>query len=200
MRIAATMPESHAPSQPADRGERDERQLLVDLSMGDRSAADELVERTYEMIYGALHRLTGGDRELAADLTQEAYRRAWTSLAGFKGRSRFSTWLYRIAYTTFLNHIRRPRRVVPMEEAHARTAADPAASSETLAMMNQQGEQLRRAVLELDEPLREVVTARYWGEVPVREIAGVLGLSQPAVRKRLKKALTILDNALEVSS
>ncbi len=200
MRIAATMPESHAPSQPVDRGERDERQLLVDLSKGDRSAADELVERTYEMIYGALHRLTGGDRELSADLTQETYRRAWASLAGFKGRSRFSTWLYRIAYTTFLNHIRRPRRLVPMEEANERTAADPAASSESLAMKNQQGERLRRAVLELDEPLREVVTARYWGEVSVREIATVLGLSQPAVRKRLKKAMTILDNALEVSS
>ena len=194
------MPESQAPSQPVHRGERDERQLLVDLSLGDRSAADELVERTYEMVYGALHRLTGGDRELTSDLTQETYRRAWASLAGFKGRSRFSTWLYRIAYTTFLNHIRRPRRVVPMEDGHLRKAEDPAASSETLAMKNQQGERLRRAVLELDEPLREVVTARFWGEVPVREIARMIGLSEQGTRKRLKKALAILDNALEVSS
>ena len=194
------MPESQAPSQPVHRGQRDEQQLLVDLSHGDRAAADELVERTYEMVYGALHRLTGGDRELTADLTQKAYRRAWASLTGFKGRSRFSTWLYRIAYTTFLNHVRRPHRVVPMEEGHARTAADTAMSSETLAMKNQQGERLRRAVLELPEPLREVVTARFWGEVSVREIAGLLGLSEPAIRKRLKKALTILDNALEVSS
>jgi len=194
------MPESHAPDQSVHRCERDERQLLVDLSQGDRAAADELVERTYEMVYGALHRLTGGDRELAADLTQESYRRAWASLAGFKGRSRFSTWLYRIAYTTFLNHVRRPRRVVPMEEGYLRRAEDPTPSSETLAMKNQQGERLRRAVLELDEPLREVVTARYWGEVPVREIARMIGLSEQGARKRLKKALTILDNALEVSS
>ena len=194
------MPESHVPSQPVQSGRRDEHQLLVDLSHGDRAAADELVERTYEMVYGALHRLTGGNRELTADLTQEAYRRAWASLAGFKGRSRFSTWLYRIAYTTFLNHIRRPRRVVPMEEGHLRTAEDPAASSETLAMKNQQGERLRRAVLDLPEPLREVVTARYWGEVPMREIARLIGLSEQGTRKRLKKALTILDNALEVSS
>ena len=194
------MPESHAPSQPVQRGERDERQLLVDLSRGDRSAADELVERTYEVVYGALHRLTGGDRELTADLTQEAYRRAWASLAGFRGRSRFSTWLYRIAYTTFLNHVRRPHRVVPMEEGHLRRAEDPAASSETLAMENQQGDRLRRAVLELDEPLREVVTAHYWGEVPVREIARMIGLTEQGTRKRLRKALAILDNALEVSS
>lgn len=194
------MPESDPPHQPVDQDPRDERQLLVDLGRGDRAAADELVERTYEKIYGALHRLTGGDRELAADLTQESYRRAWTSLRGFEGRSRFSTWLYRIAYTTFLNHVRRPRRVVPMEEGHTRTAADPAASSESLAMANQQADRLRRAVFELDDELREVVTARFWGEVPVREIAAMIGLSEQGTRKRLKKALTILDNALEVSS
>jgi RNA polymerase sigma-70 factor (ECF subfamily) len=200
MRIAATMPEPEPPSQSVDRDPRDERQLLIDIGYGDRAAADELVERTYEMVYGALHRLTGGDADLAADLTQESYRRAWSSLAGFEGRSRFSTWVYRIAYTTFLNHIRRPHRVVPMEEGHLRTAEDPAVSSESLAMTNQQAERLRRAVLELPEPLREVVTARYWGEIPVREIARSIGLSEQGTRKRLKKALTILDNALEVSS
>ena len=85
------MPESDPPPQPVGQDPRDERQLLTDIGRGDRAAADELVERTYEMIYGALHRLTGGDAELAADLTQESYRRAWGSLAGFQGRSRFST-------------------------------------------------------------------------------------------------------------
>jgi len=194
------MPQSHAPLHTEATGHRDEGELLVAMSAGDRAAADELVERTYDMIYGALHRFTGGDLDLAADLTQETYRRAWASLAGFRGRSRFSTWLYRIAYTTFLNHIRRPRPVVAMEDGHLRTASDPAASSETLAIENQQGERLRRAVLGLEEPLREVVTAHYWGEVPVREIARLLELTEAAVRKRLKKALTILDRDLEVSS
>ena len=103
----------------------DERQLLAALGSGDRRAAEALVDRTYRQVFASLCRLTGGDDDLAADLTQETYRRAWKSLASFDRRAQFSTWLYRIAYNTFLNHLRRPRPL-PLPEAEDGPQREPA--------------------------------------------------------------------------
>lgn len=179
---------------------RSERDLLRALASGDRSAADDLVRRTYRQTWASLYRLTGGDPELAADLCQDTYRKAWVSLASFDGRSKFSTWLYRIAYTTFLNHIRRPRRIVPLDDHVVERTPAPNPGPETVALLDQRDEGLRKAVLDLPDPLRETVTARFWGEVSVRELAAADGISEVAVRKRLRKALSILRTELEVAS
>lgn len=189
------------PRQPAPSGRpaSDERALLRALARGDTDAGAELVERTYRKVYAALYRASGGDAELAADLTQEVYRKAWAALGGFDGRSKLSTWLHRIAITTYLNHVRRPRRVVPMEEAVAATAPDPAEDSEQATIRSDTASRLRRAVLELPEPLRSTVAARYWGELPVREIAAAEGVTEPAVRKRLAKAYRLLVATAEVT-
>lgn len=190
------------PRQPAAarRPERDERSLLQALARGDTAAGAELVERTYRKVWGALYRASGGDAELAADLTQEVYRKAWAALGGFDGRSQLSTWLHRIAITTYLNHVRRPRRVVPLEEGVAAAASDPGEDQETAAIRGQRAERLRRGVLELPEPFRSTVAARFWGEVPVRELAASEGVSEPAIRKRLAKAYRLLMATVEVTS
>lgn len=189
-----------SPPQSTVARQRSERELLRALASGDRSAADDLVNRTYSKTWAALYRLTGGDSELAADLCQDTYRKAWSSLASFNGRSKFSTWLYRIAYTTFLNHIRRPRRIFPFEEGveERATSSDPTPEAEALRIGQDQA--LRRAVLGLPDPLRETVSARFWGEVSVRELAAADGISEVAVRKRLRKALSILRTEMEVAS
>src|SRR6185436_20606637 len=151
-----------------DRGE--EGRLLAALAAGDREAAEQLVEQTYRGVY-ALQRRLCGDPDLAADLTQETYRKAWDALPGFDRRSQFSTWLFRIAYTTFLNHLRRPRRLVPLEERHEAAVPDPAPAADEEVGRIAEGGRLRRAVLALPEELRFTVTALFWGDLPVKEIA-----------------------------
>ncbi|NOZ77762.1 MAG: sigma-70 family RNA polymerase sigma factor [Acidobacteria bacterium] len=184
----------------APSGKPDERALLGELRNGNRDAAEELVRASYRKIWGLLFRLTGGDGELAADLTQETYRKAWAALPRFDGRSTFSTWVFRIAYTTWLNHRRRPRPVVPMNERVAARIRSGDPDAETLAARSQQNERLRRAVLDLPDPQRQLVVARFWGEVPVRELAAAEGISSQALRKRLRKAMAILRDTLEVTS
>lgn len=195
--MTADLPSPRAVSRPVAR--RSERQLLEALAAGDRSAGSELVDRTYRAVWAALYRFTGGDPELASDLTQETYRRAWAAIGAFDGRAALSTWLYRIAQTTYLNHIRRPRRVTPLEPELEATITDPAEDGETTTIRSQEAERLRRAVLTLPGALRDTVAARFWGELPVREIAASEGLTEPAVRKRLAKAYRLLAAALEVS-
>ena len=173
-----------------------EGRLLAAAAGGDRAAAEQLVEQTYRGVF-ALQRRLCGDPDLAADLTQETYRKAWDALPGFDGRAQFSTWLFRIAYTTFLNHMRRPRRLVPLDEKHESAVPDPAPSADEAMGRNLEGDRLRRAVLSLPEELRFTVTALFWGDLPVKEIARQEGVTPVAIRKRLKRALGMLAMALE---
>lgn len=173
----------------------DEATLIESLAAGDRRAAEELVERTYAQVYAALVRLTG-DGDLASDLTQETYRKAWQALSRFDRRSQFGTWLYRIAYNTFLNHIRRPQRLSPLDERQVAEVRDPAPGLDDQVGRREVAARLRRAVLGLPEELRFTVTARFWAELEVAEIAELEDVTGAAIRKRIKKAVGYLKTVL----
>jgi RNA polymerase sigma-70 factor (ECF subfamily) len=179
----------------ARSGEAQESLLLAAMASGDRDAAERLVARTYRGVYALLRRLCG-DPDLAADLTQETYRRAWDALSGFHGRAQFSTWLCRIAYNVFLNHLRRPRRLVPLEERLEEAVHDPSPAADEVLGQAAEGDRLRRAVMQLPDEQRFTVTALYWGGRSVREIALDQGVSGVAIRKRLKRALSTLHRLL----
>ncbi|HVT57614.1 MAG TPA: sigma-70 family RNA polymerase sigma factor [Thermoanaerobaculia bacterium] len=180
----------------AKGSEAQEAELLAALAAGDRAAAERLLERTYRGVFALLRRLCG-DSDLAADLTQETYRKAWTALPGFNGQSLVSTWLARIAYNSYLNHLRRPHRLVPLEGKHEALVRDPAPTVDETIAKASDADRLRRAVVALPEELRHTVTALFWGERSVRELALEEGITGPAVRKRLKRALQALGRALE---
>lgn len=174
----------------------DERRLLAAIRGGNTAAAEELIERTYSAVFASIYRLCG-DRDLAADLTQETYQKAWAALPRFDGRSQLFTWLYRIAYTTFLNHVRRPRRISSLDEPDAIDVQDERPRADDVLADEQEASRLRKAVMELPEDLRFTVTAHFWGGLPVKEIAEIESISTVAIRKRLHKAFSILGVLLE---
>ncbi len=173
----------------------DERSLLAALTAGDRRAADQLVDCTYGRVFASLLKMCGRP-DLAADLTQDTYQKAWASLHRFDQRSLFSTWLYRIAYNTFLNHVRRPTRIVPADPERLREPSDPHPGPDQRIDQYETHKRLRRAVIALPEELRFTVTARFWGELPVKEIARLENVTGAAIRKRLKKAMAGLRHTL----
>ena len=176
-------------------GWRDERVMLAAIRGGDRAAAEEMVERTYSAVFASLFRLCG-DGDLASDLTQETYQKAWAALPNFDGRSQLFTWLYRIAYTTFLNYIRRPRRVTSLDDPDSPDVSDTTPAVDDVLAEREEGERLRAAVLQLPEDLRFTVTAHFWGGLAVKEIAEIEEITTVAIRKRLHKAFSILETML----
>lgn len=176
-----------------------ERRLLAAVRAGDTAAAEELVEKTYSAVFASVYRLCG-DSDLAADLTQETYQKAWAALKGFDGRSQLFTWLYRIAYTTFLNHVRRPRRMTSLDEPDAIEVRDERPGAEEVLAGAEEAERLREAVMKLSEDLRFTVTAHFWGGLAVKEIASIEKITTVAIRKRLHKAFTLLETMLEEES
>jgi len=173
----------------------DERVMLAAIRGGDRAAAEEMVERTYSAVFASLFRLCG-DGDLASDLTQETYQKAWAALPNFDGRSQLFTWLYRIAYTTFLNYIRRPRRVTSLDDPDSPDVSDTTPAVDDVLAEREEGERLRAAVLQLPEDLRFTVTAHFWGGLAVKEIAQIEEITTVAIRKRLHKAFSILETML----
>ena len=188
------------PSRPAAEPARspwpDERSLLEAIRGGDRAAAEEMVDRTYSAVFASVFRLCG-DSDLAADLTQETYQKAWAALSNFDGRSQLFTWLYRIAYTTFLNHVRRPRRMTSLDEPEAMEISDAEPTADEVLQAREESSHLRDAVLQLPEDLRFTVTAHFWGGLAVKEIAAIENITTVAIRKRLHKAFSILETLME---
>ncbi|HEX8154298.1 MAG TPA: sigma-70 family RNA polymerase sigma factor [Thermoanaerobaculia bacterium] len=173
----------------------EEQRLLIAIREGDRDAAEELVQRTYAAVFASIYRMCG-DSDLAADLTQETYQKAWAALKGFDGRSQLFTWLYRIAYTTFLNYVRRPRRMTSIEEQPALQLTDNSPAADDVLSDREEALRLREAVMKLPEDLRFTVTAHFWGGLPVKEIAQIEDITTVAIRKRLHKAFGLLEGIL----
>lgn len=96
---------------------------------GDRRAFEQLMRRHQGMVRAQLRRLLHGDEATADDLAQETFVLAWRKLDHFRGEARFASWLYRIAYTCFLQSRRGPD---PHEQADDETTAQLAAPPLTL--------------------------------------------------------------------
>ena len=96
--------------------------VLVD---GDQHAFGELVRRHQSPVRGLLRQLTRTDVELADDLAQETFIRAYKNIRSFRGEAKFSTWLYRVAYNVFREHARKRKELVGIDEAQLQAQPDP---------------------------------------------------------------------------
>lgn len=153
----------------------------------DKQAFAELVRRHQGKIRGLLLRLSG-DRTLATDLAQEVFLRAYRGLVGFEGRSRFSTWVYRIAYNVFLNHRSRTKQFTALPEgfeARSGRAEEPQSHADLRR-------DLDAAIATLPERYRAVVTLYYLQDVSYPEIAEILSLPLGTVKTHLHRAKRLL--------
>ncbi|MGH7558773.1 MAG: RNA polymerase sigma factor, partial [Gemmatimonadota bacterium] len=140
-------------------------------------------------IYATLAKITG-DRELALDLTQDAFIRAWEELDGFERRSAFSTWLYRIAVRLAYDALRRrPHRGDP---EILETQADCAPRPDERAAAKDEAAEIQRRIDALPEMQRAVVVLRTWDGLSYREIAGILGTTEGSARVSFHHAITRL--------
>ena len=98
-----------------------DEELARRAAAGDgRHAFATLVSRHQSDVRRTLRRLTKGDTALADDLAQESFVKAWRSIGEFRGDSSFRTWMFRIAYRSFLSHIRRNEPdTTEVEDYHA---------------------------------------------------------------------------------
>ena len=166
----------------------DESLIARVLTRDDRHAFATLLRRHQDPVRRLLRRLTGGDEALADDLAQEAFLRAYRGLAGFAGRAKFSSWLYRIAYNVFLNERRAPLVAMDLDALPAmEPERDPISTAH-----------LEKAMLGLRPEERLSLALFYTAGMSPQEIGDVLDCPEGTVKTHLHRGKEKLRETLEV--
>ncbi len=134
-----------------------------------------------------------GDTNLAEDAAQEAFVRAWQHLPGYRPRSPFRNWLYRIATNAARDALRRERETTDIDTLSlAAAGAGPEAAVEGA----ERGECVRQAVLALPPASQEVLILREYEGLSYRDIAETLSIPIGTVMSRLNYARSRLRESL----
>ena len=166
----------------------DENELVERAGQGDQAAFTELVRTHQHEVYTLAARMVA-DRELAYDVAQEAFVRAWRAIERFRGDAKFSTWMHRITVNTAFTHRDRRKRtqVDSLDDIYREpesASLSPERGGESAAMRGP----LREALTELPESLRAVVVLKDVYEWSHTEIAEHLDISVTAAKVRLHRA------------
>ncbi len=170
--------------------------LVEQARAGDRDAFGELVRIHQHEVYTLAVRLVH-DRDLASDVTQDAFVRAWRAMPKFRGDSKFSTWLHRITVNTAWTHRSRRNRVRldPLESL----PADPEAGSlppERAGEAVMVAPSIEDALGELSTSVRAVVVLKDIYDWTHAEIAEHLDISVTAAKVRLHRGRKELRHRL----
>ena len=167
---------------------------------GDDRAFNEVYARFEDMVYNLSYRLAG-NREEAADLTQEIFLRVFRHLGSFGGRSTLKTWIFRIAVNHCRDRLSRwhpPTQPIGEETGEGVAVyPDPSRGPEELAVAADDKRRVEQALIRLPQVFREVVVLRDIEGLSYEEIADVLGVRIGTVRSRIARGRDQLRTLLE---
>jgi RNA polymerase sigma-70 factor (ECF subfamily) len=177
--------------------EADWVRLVRAIAAGDQLALHALYERTHRLVFTLAMRITAS-RETAEELTVDVFYDIWRRAPGYDPENgTVLGWIMNQARSRALDRLRfehRRKRVPP--EAGASQAQEEAAQTEDLVQLNQQREQLQRALRDLSPAEREAIETAFFSGLTYAEVA--VRLKQPlgTVKTRIRCALQKLRNAL----
>ena len=171
-------------------------ELVERAKAGDTAAFEQLVKQYERQIFRTANHITQ-NREDAEDITQDVFFKAFQKLDQFKGDSKFSTWLVRIAVNESLMRLRKRKtsKTVSMDQdlqtdegSIPRDFAEWRPNPEQIYSQSELGDILRKTIAGLPPGFRTVFTLRDIENLSTEETAAALGLSVPAVKSRLLRA------------
>lgn len=182
----------------------DEKKLCKDAANGDVASFEALIKPHQTTIFNIAYRICE-NRNDAEDIAQDALVKAFCSISEFKGESKFSTWLYRIATNTALDAVkRRKRHMTESLDSKIHTddgeitldipSSEP--SPETRAESKEIKIEVQRALNRLPEINRTIIILRDINGLAYNEIAEILGCSEGTVKSRLSRARQKLKEIL----
>ena len=176
------------------QSEWDESAAVAAARAGDREAFCALVERHQEAAFRTAFLITR-DASEAEDVAQEAFVRAYRSIASFRAGGPFKPWLLRIVTNLALNSVRSKGRRAGLLQRFRPGPDEPAADATLVAGEDQT--LLLRAINELSEDDRVILYLRYFMDLSERELAIAIGRPTGTVKSRLSRASARLRAVIE---
>ena len=171
-------------------------ELVHSYLSGEHSAMDVLIMRHTSAIYAYVSRLTG-DREAAADITQETFVKVWKNLARFREGENFKTWIFAIARNSAFDWLRK-RKHIPFsvlesdDFSFADIIRDDEALPDEVFERREMGTYAEELLAKLSPENRDILLLHYVDEMTFDEIGKLLGASLNTVKSRHRRALLAL--------
>ncbi|MEA2058412.1 MAG: sigma-70 family RNA polymerase sigma factor [Actinomycetota bacterium] len=174
----------------------DDDGLVARARNGDVGAFGELVREHQNEVYTLALRMVS-DRDLAYDVTQDAFVRAWRAIDRFRGDARFSTWIHRITVNTAFTHRERRKRTrADSLDENFREPESEAISPERAGESAEMRPHLESALAALPDTLGTVVVLKDVYDWSHADVAAELGISVTAAKVRLHRARKQLRSSL----
>ena len=171
-----------------------EKKIIEKVLGGDANAFEELVLKYEKTVYNLALRMVG-DRDDAFDMTQEAFIKAYGSLSSFRGDSKFSVWIYRIATNVCLDFLRSKSRkqqvsltVSDDDEDAQLDIPDPKADPEQQLIKKISMQSVEEGLKTLPDKQRQILVMRELGGMSYAEIGKALSIEEGTVKSRIFRA------------
>lgn len=165
-----------------------EEGLLRRIADGERELFGELVLRHQDFIFNVVSKYVRFEEE-ARDITQEVFLKAYENLEGFRGESKLSSWLYRIAYNLSMNWSeRRAGRETQLDDEAAEAIPEAPSVADELYERELQLARIAEVLETMPEKYRAVIRLYYFEDRQYQEIADALGLPINTVKVHLLRA------------
>jgi RNA polymerase sigma-70 factor (ECF subfamily) len=165
---------------------------------GDELAWEALVRRCQGRVFAvALHYVR--NREEARDVAQEVFVRVWRGLPNFERTGSFLPWLLKITRTCSIDHVRRRKARPPAEDLLAdemHDLGDPSPRPDELAERDSRRSLVHRALQQLGDMHREILQLQEIQELPLTEVARLLGIPEGTAKSRASRARAELGRTI----
>ncbi len=180
----------------------DEEYYIHRVQEGDKEAFNWLVDTHKDMVYTVCLRMLTSETD-AAEAAQDVFVKAFRSMVSFHRKSKFSTWLYRIAYNHCISVIRRKVKVIDLvDEVPEGEVSEADLNGLERLSREERSRYLQLAIDSLAKTDAMIVTLFYYDELSLDEIANVTGLSGGNIRIRLhrsrKKMYQVISEHLKI--
>lgn len=177
--------------------EVDEHKIIRNILNGDVQAFEEIVTLYQDMVYTLSYRVLK-NREEAEELAQDVFVKVFQSLNNFNMKSKLSTWIYRITYNSSINKYKSNSKQLVTTEIDYKTEYKFNIEPDALFNMssNEKREIIINSLLKLRETERIIVTLYYYEELPIAEIADIVGISAQNVKIKLYRSRQKLHTEL----
>jgi len=180
-----------------------EDQYYIDATInGDTKAFTVLIDRYKHMVFTLALKILK-NREEAEEVAQDVFVKVYQVLVSFKGDSKFSTWIYKIAYYRSLDYLKKQKRGLSASSLDSDKEYHlPSIENNLDALeLKERKQAIKSAIDELPTDDAVVITLHYFEELSLKEIAKIIGVEANTVKVRLfrsrKRLAQLLKNRLE---